>query len=241
MPELNWLQILPSVLFGGVAGQLIRMGWEHWKERQQPVHYRCEIDRIFSSTSGSALQAKVTLLHDHHEFDFGNPTLAKVAVKNRSNVNHPEFDFGVTLDYGHKIVLVESETPDRHHEFGIKGEPPSPETAASILDVRCKPLNRKDAYTIKLYVTSESEVLAADDIKVSTAAPVRLVQIGSTEDFDNRARSRWSTIAVWLTMIAVACGGTALWTVLIRDVMQTRADVEKLVKHPDEQHDSGAK
>ena len=184
MSNLQWIiTCLVSLIGGGACGAVLTMLYNHWRARQQPVLARIEVDRVFSSSLyDSDLQATVTVIKDGVQWPFSNLSLVKVELTNGGNLDRQTFDFGITLPNGQRIISCVGFGSDRHHTVACLSSP-SLGNQTSKADFRCDPFNRKDSYTLKLYVTSDSRAIGRDDIHITSSAPVRITSLTNTEGF----------------------------------------------------------
>ena len=177
MPEIQWLQIGAALLGGGAFGAVITKAYDRWNGRQQPILTRIEVDRVFSSTPfDSDLQAIVNVIESPSiQSNFSNLSLIKIEISNIGNADRDTFDFGVTLPTTHRMIRCDCTGNDRHHNI-VCAKPPSLGNQCSEADYCCKPFNRKDAYVLKVYVTSDAKAIQGSDVKVSSAAAVRIIK-----------------------------------------------------------------
>ena len=181
MANLQWTPVIVSFLTGGAFGAILKIVYDMWQGRRQPVITRIGVDRVFSSFPfDSDLQANVTVIQGPVSFPFSNLSLAKVELSNAGNTDSDTFEFGVTLPNSHRAIFCECSGSDRHHNL-TPIEAPTLQNQRSTIDFRCTPFNRKDSYTVKLYVTSDSKTIKPSDVQLSSAAPVRITKATDME------------------------------------------------------------
>jgi hypothetical protein len=185
MANLQWTPVIISFLTGGAFGTILKIVYDLWQGRRQPVLARVEVDRVFSSfPCDSDLQANVSVIQGPLNCAFSNLSLAKVELSNAGNSDKESFEFGITLPKSDRTIHCECSGSDRHHNI-TPVEVPSLSNQYSTMDFRCTPFNRKDSYTLKLYVTSDLKAIKPCDVQLSSAAPVRITRSSGAE-----ARSR---------------------------------------------------
>ena len=188
MENLRWVQITFSFITGGAFGAVLKIAYDWWQGRQQPVLTKIDVDRIFSSSPfESDMQANVTVKQEGTTWSFSNLSLAKVEISNGGNADRGVFEFGITLPNTHRTILCECSGEDRHHAIACT-EAPSLKNQCSTIDFTCTPFNRKDSYTLKLYVTSESDAIRPSDVRLTSAAPVRIARSPSAAELSRRYR-----------------------------------------------------
>lgn len=182
---MDWksvLQISLSLLGGSVAGTLLKMLYDRWQDRAQPVHYQIERDRLFSQRKESTgLQAQVIITHDGQQVKCTNLSLARVGIANRTRHDYNTFAFGITLPEGHEIIKVDHSSSDRYHLL-TPDVVPTPASPARTLDFTCCPFNRNDKYVATVYIHSIDKPIEVSQIEIGTAAPVRLSKIEPIEE-----------------------------------------------------------
>jgi hypothetical protein len=196
MADIDWVQIL----CGGLGGFLLKAVYDRWQNRRQPIRYSIDKDQIFSANPD--FQAKVTVRQGETTHDYEHLTLVRVVVTNRGNKDFDSFTFGLTLPNGHDIVVAQCDSVDRHHSAAFT-QTPSPAMPMKNLDLKCVPFNRKELYTVKMYVRSETSPLAKEDVKVSTGATgVRLFAVASSEDGQYQRE-----VIQRMLLVALICAG----------------------------------
>ena len=176
--DLEWSQIVVSLLGGGAMGAIINSGVTSFRNKIQPVGWRCEVLPIFIQTLGeSSLHAKVTISEDNKVVNqFNNLFLIEVQVVNRGNTDLNEFNFGITLSEGEKAVYVETKSNDRHHliEQTTLVTPTEPKNE---IDFILKPFNRRDSYVCKLFVVIPEGQEKPGEIRPSSPQPIKFTDM----------------------------------------------------------------
>jgi hypothetical protein len=196
-----WLQTVLTLLGGGVCATLIRVLYDRWAQRQQPIAYHVSVDSIFSSAPHvDALQATAQVTFGGQTFPFDELSLVRVDLKNKSNRDMASFLCGITLGGEHRAVLALCKGRDHHHQISEQGPPLTPIAPNAKVDVKCEPFNRGDEYSVRLYVRNVGE-LRVNHVTPSTPAPVRFVGM---EDTASRNPTLLTKLAVSLTGL-LAC------------------------------------
>ncbi|REK05514.1 MAG: hypothetical protein DWQ37_23670 [Planctomycetota bacterium] len=207
MADLHWVQIAVSLVAGGMAGQVIRIAYERWSGRVQPVVYETSFDSVFASAPhAGVLQAQAQVSYDGQEYQFESLSLLRIRIKNTSNRDHDAFTFGITLDEADSAVLCSPSGADRHHKIVEASDKANPAAPKRQLDFTCTPFNRKDQYDVRVYLSGTSE---GNEPAVSTAAAVRLVQ---KEIIEPAVRTKELMLAMSLSVAFIMLGVIALFT-----------------------------
>lgn len=191
MPDINWVQVGISFFVGSAFATLLKIGYDQWIARRQPVSYRISTDSVFSSVPhAGALQAQAQVTHDGHAFPFDALSLVRIEMRNKGNRDIDRFPFGITLADGHVAVLSIIEGEDRHHQITEVEPRATPRARKEGVDLVCSPFNRGDQYTIRLYVQNKGAV-KPEQVKLSTAIPIRFSRVQSVDEQSPRQSSAW--------------------------------------------------
>lgn len=186
MGDAEWraLTIIASVLFGGAGGAIITALVTTYRNRTQPIGYRIDSERVFNAHDAkSSLKAELAITFEGMSYTYNNLFLVEMVILNKGNVDRKDFQFGIALNQpGYKIINLEHSTPDRHHQLVCFNEP-TPSGPTTELDFELKPLNRGNAFSLKMFVVGDgAECLDADLIRPTTAEPVVFILAPSTAD-----------------------------------------------------------
>jgi hypothetical protein len=159
---------------GGAMGAVITSAVTRFRARKQPVTYDLLMIPLFEhSVEDSALKATITVEQEGTRYDFQNMFVLEATFVNVGNQDIPEFPAGLTLHPNDHVIHVASRTTDRHHTVQVATEA-RPNNSVSELDFLFKPFNRKDKYTLTLYVVTDDE--APGDAKPSSSHPIRFIE-----------------------------------------------------------------
>ena len=172
MQEFNWIQIGVGVLFGGLAGAIAKYFFDNWRNRIQPIGLILEVKSFYDSHDNRLLNSQVTLTGTTREYKFSRLYTGTIAVINKGNVDYPEFTFGLTGPDNLKIIYAKPSALDRHHEIEIVNEP-TLENQVSHFDLKLRPFNRRDIYSIDFLLTSDTNDELKNQIKVSSKHPIK--------------------------------------------------------------------
>lgn len=167
-----WAQALLTLVSGGAAGAVITAWIAIRRSRQQVVRYKIEVDSVFSSEPHSqVLKASATVVHDGDPYKFDELGLVRIEVNNDGNRDLESFAFGVTLDGGHEVILAQCSGEDRHHGLQEVAPKVSPGGPRKSVDFTAVPFNRRDHYSIRLYMRSNGPI-DRKQVQLSSAEPV---------------------------------------------------------------------
>jgi hypothetical protein len=175
------IQIGVSLLAGGAFGAVIKVIYDAYRSRIQPVGYRIRFVKIFKDTLGSSgLKATLQLNDDVETRHFQNLFIAEITLVNKGNVHFDEFSFGIELGGGDEALFTESITPNRHRVLMQTTQVALGSTAKEV-DFVCRPFNRKDVYTVKVFIAIPPDKSEPDDINLSSTHPVKFVDLTNYE------------------------------------------------------------
>jgi hypothetical protein len=181
MPDIQWPQIVASLIGGGAAGAIITAFVTRHRNRIQPIRYKLEIKELFAGvTAGPSTSVQVVLNDKGVVHAFGNLQQVNLEINNRGNVDREKFNFSLSFPHDTKIVLLEANDADRNHKFTSRPEI-SPAKPVDVLDFEIQPFNRGDVYEVTAYV-ADAEALKEDDILLTSPAPVSFVASYSSSD-----------------------------------------------------------
>jgi hypothetical protein len=130
MGDINWIHVVVSFLSGGAFGAVLKILWDKWSARQQPVRYRIRTESITRpATAAGDFEAVVAVRVGDDVENYTNLSLITIDLSNAGNRDLGEFNFGVTLADGEKCVYSEACGPDRHNPITVDSSP-SPENAS---------------------------------------------------------------------------------------------------------------
>lgn len=175
--ETEWAKIGASLLGGGLAGAILTNIITVYRSRVQPIGRSVVVSPLFTAGfTGSALSPTVTVTSASATHQFPNLHVAEVQVVNRGNRDFDTFSFGLTLATGDQAVHVDPVTSDRHHTVTI--DPLiAPDKMQSKSDFTLRPFNRRDAYTLRVFIVAGNSMPGA--ISVSSPEPIRFTDIPS--------------------------------------------------------------
>lgn len=182
MPEgtMNWVQPVATALGGGLMGALLTLFVSARRQRIQPILGRITFQPLFShAPSVGSMKARITLSAGAKDHQFENLHLETLEIVNIGNRDFESFAFGVTLQAGEQAVNAEWDSGDRHHQVSLS-EPLSPESPKSQIDVTLTPLNRGDAYTLRLYTVIQTGSRETRTPILSTRESIRFVDAPSS-------------------------------------------------------------
>jgi hypothetical protein len=183
-----------SLVGGGAVGALITSVVTARRSKIQPVGYRLEIERMFAGVAGPEnRKIKISVADGEKKAEFDNLHQITLTVLNKGNKGIDEFTFGVELPLNYGAILYDVDAPDRHHTLSVL-TPPSPDTPLRQIDLKVKPFNRRDRYTLSLYVNGPSESLDSSMVKLSSPAEVVFTTMPSTGEIFADALSSQSVL-----------------------------------------------
>lgn len=137
-------------------GAVLKILYDQRQGRVQSIGHRLRVFPLFHhENSYQNFEAVVTVFHGSSTTEYRNLFVADLTITNRSNRDFGDFEFGVTLqgDQEDRCIHVAWEDPDQHHSLSLV-EPVSPSAPKASLKVLAKPFNRRDSYSLRLYLTS---------------------------------------------------------------------------------------
>lgn len=216
MADVQWAQVIPSLLGGGAAGAVLKHFFDLWLRRPQPVRCFIDVDRVFNAEKTAPIVGSVSISHGTDEYQLANLSVARVVVTNRGNLDRDSIDLGVTISGPYEAVFAEGASDDHHHKADVLTDV-RPNSVIKTVDFRFRPFNRGDRYTAKLFVHSPAGAsLEPGHISLSTPAPVRLIRSTRVDEQVATALvTNTRMIAVWWV---AALAATIAFTATILDV-----------------------
>jgi hypothetical protein len=178
----DYIYLGVALVAGGAMGALLKFAFDKHQSRIQPVGYRIAFSKVFKDTVGSSSLTAELQIHDGVETrHFHNLFIAEIILRNKGNADISEFNFGITLGGDDIAIYTESVSVDRHHTLERVSQV-ALGAAAKEIDFVCKPFNRKDTYSFKVFISIPTEKEEPEDITLSTAHPIKFVDLDSYQN-----------------------------------------------------------
>ena len=178
-------------------GSIISLIATSRRNRVQSVLYHKEtIPFVNRDIGGSAAQAEILIKLKGEESSFTNLTLGRVTIENTTNTDYEEFQFGITLSDLSMAVYLQTRSQDRYHEIHSNPEIDLRHLDNKI-DFRVKPFNRKDIYSVTLFISPMSDDKFVD-IELNTKHPIKFTNADEVRDVFG-----WLRIGLLATTILV--------------------------------------
>jgi len=187
MTQAQWIALIAALIGGGAMGAVINNLWSNYRNRIQPIGTRKEfIPFVNQKIGGTAMHAEILLTMGDKQQSYEKLILGRITLKNISNRDYEEFNFGITLSPLNLAVAVQPETPDRYHEMSSSPKLDL-ERLDNQIDFSLKPFNRSDVYSVVLYIlptpTDKPDEDAVVDISLITKHPVRFVELSAYRSY----------------------------------------------------------
>jgi hypothetical protein len=181
--EYRWVPWVVGLLGGGAMGAVLKTIFDTYQRRIQPVGYKIQFTKIFKETVGmSSLRAELQVTDGVETRHFQNLFIADITLSNKGNAHIDEFPFGIKLGGDDVAIYIQTETSDRHHIITQITQVALGATAKEI-DFVCKPFNRKDTYSLKVFISIPPDKKEPEDISLSTSHPVKFVGLDTYQNF----------------------------------------------------------
>jgi hypothetical protein len=172
---LPWVAILASLVGGGAMGAVITQFAAARRNQQQPIARQIEFVEVFTDTLGtSSLQTQIAVVDGTDTVIYKNLHVGIIRLTNAGNIDFNAFQFGVTLSPGDTVIHVDSQTIDRLHRAS-PNQAVTPKQPKAELDFSLAPFNRKETYTIRLFIVTPPDKSAPGPISIATAHSVRII------------------------------------------------------------------
>lgn len=173
--QKEWIQIGVALFAGGAFGAVLKILFDTYQNRIQPVSYRIFYDKLFHETLGdSKLKAELQISDGVETRHFQNLYVVRIFLSNTGNANLEEFSFGLTLRGEDLAVHAEAMTPDRHHVITQTSQL-ALGAASKEIDFVCRPFNRRDTYVLKLFIAVSPGERGVGEIQFSSSMPIRFL------------------------------------------------------------------
>jgi hypothetical protein len=144
--------LIIGLVSGGAMGAVIKIVYDKWQGRTQGIAKRVKIFPLFDKTKAQGFEAVLKVTHEGSSQDYPNIFVADVTVTNSTRSDFSQFEFGVESP-GARCIHVAWENPDQHHTMDLL-EPVSPDLPKGGIKLRAQPFNRRDTYSLRLYLTA---------------------------------------------------------------------------------------
>jgi hypothetical protein len=185
MQDINWLQILIGFLSGGAFGALIRQYFEDRRNKIQPIFRFIEVKSFYNSEKNDFFNSQIILTGTTKEYKFSRLYTGTIELINMGLNDYSEFGLGITCPEEIKFIQMKLISSDRHHVAEIISTP-SLENQINTLDIILKPFNRKNKYRFDIVLTTDNSVITERDIKISTAFPIKWVELKKASEITMR-------------------------------------------------------
>jgi hypothetical protein len=182
MNRISWIGLVVALLGGGAMGALIKVWYDLRQGRIQPIAKRVQVFPLFRQYKKyQDFDAVLSVAHNGKTTEYRTLFVADVAVRNRSNRDFAEFEFGVTLEPNSQCVHVGWENPDQHHKLNsLDGV--SPSDPRSELRFHLRPFNRRDSYSLRLYLVPKEPEGKPAIAKLTSPHPVNFIEDSVSTD-----------------------------------------------------------
>jgi hypothetical protein len=222
------IETLLTLLGGGAMGALIKIAYDFKRERVQSIFSGVRVFSLFRrDDKDKEFHAVVSVVHDGRATEFGTIYVADVMLRNSSDRDYSVFDFGIAMGAGSKCVHVGWENPDQHHILSTL-DAVSPSEPQSELKFQIQPFNRRDVYSLRLYLVPGSR---EEEPTVKALTSPHAVRFVDDPSFGERSNSLHNS-ALWLIIISLLLGLVASITY---QYVSTGFFLEKTAKQQREQ------
>ena len=103
MSDMNWSQVLVSLVSGGTFGAIVTLVVSHIRNRIQPVGRRVEITPVFTDTfENTGLETHIAVSDGKRTVNIDNLFLVNLELYNKGNKDFSKFPCGITLSNNDK-------------------------------------------------------------------------------------------------------------------------------------------
>jgi hypothetical protein len=208
----TWIGIVVALLGGGAMGALIKVFYDLRRDRIQSISRGVRIFSLFRhDRQYEDFGATLSVSHNGSVTEFRTLYVADVVINNRSTHDYAQFDFGLSLAADAKCVHVGWENPDQHHVLELI-DIVSPSEPQAALRFRLAPFNRRDVYSLRLYlVPGENEDQPAI-ARFTSSHPVKFVDDSSLRG-EATSMQDWSVLASIVTLLLALETGVLVYSV----------------------------
>ena len=184
MPNISW-DTLPIIAIASLSsaaiGALIQAAVSTYRNRKQPIGIRVDVYPKFDAPLGSSLGTQITFSDGQKDYKYDDLRLVGIRINNQGDQDFNPFKLGITLPDTHVGVYAETQSPDHQHQV----QQLTPLTFAepqSHIDFVLHPLNRGDAYSLRLLVLASGEDSNLENTSFSSSQAIRFVNLPSIEE-----------------------------------------------------------
>jgi hypothetical protein len=204
----TWIGTALTLLGGGAMGALIKIFYDLNRERRQPISINQSIFSLFRHDKRfNDLEAVLSVAHNGSISEFRTLFVGDVMLRNSSNRDHPDFDFGISLGADSKCVHVGWENPDQHHILSLI-DAVSPSEPRAEMRFNLRPFNRNDMYSLRVYLVPGPN--DGDPTIKQFTSPQAVRFVDSPGPADRTQIVTWMTVVLSLIAVVIACASSYL-------------------------------
>ncbi len=196
----TWIGTALALLGGGAMGALIKILYDLGRERRQSISSRVSIFSLFrQDRQFDDFEAVLSVTHNGLVSEFRTLFVADVMLRNGSNRDYSEFEFGISLGAGSECVHVGWENPDQHHVLSLLDAVSASETRSD-MKFRLRPFNRKESYSLRLHLVPNSEGCKPTIKQLTSPHAVRFIDIPGPGDRSTKLALAAAAVALLATI-----------------------------------------
>lgn len=196
-----WITVIVSVLFGGAAGAFINNYISYRRGKKQPIAYNISLISVFKSLQlPGKHETNITMsgTNENADFSLKNLYIASIELTNIGNKDFDAFTFQASVTNAALIIAIGESTQGTQHETHYSPII-APDSPTDKVTIKCDPFNRKDSYTLNLYLTNdEVDDVSIDKIKIDTKHAVNF-----TASKESQVLNRGAMVNIVVSVIMV--------------------------------------
>jgi len=206
----DWIKTLLSLLGGGLTGSILTNLINRSSTKIQSVNLRKRISYFDMNDISSVYSAKIVITNNAENNISHSVAILGIMELEFINISHKDFTslkIRISINKNHKIIGAQYKGDDDFHVISIVN--PNNQNL-NFMDFIMEPFNRKDKYSITLFIDSANQYVLGD-MSLSKELPIKFVDA-------TRVDRRMDLMIMILTSIILVLLGISDWrTIKIND------------------------
>lgn len=168
-----------QIIFGGVAGSILTIIFNLWRNRIPKIKAYSEIESLYEKRIEIG-DYDIYLAMDNKEsekdfFVFENAFIFRAVLKNTSSKPFPEFKFSITFPENMNPIVAKGSGRDKLHVIKQLNQLDPDGNTVKDVDFLLEPFNRNDTYVVQVvYTKTHNDDNDADKPRLITNQDVRI-------------------------------------------------------------------
>lgn len=193
--DIHWYTILilaVGIVISAAIGAIIQAAISAARNKKPAIGRRVDLSPTFEDTVGASRESNpLTISDGNTQYKYNQLHIAQIELANQGTQDFDKFELGIALDKDDVAVYVEAQLPSRHHHLEQLTSPTFDDPKSN-LDFILHPLNRGDAYALRVLILTPEGKQKPGEINFSSPLPVRFTDLSKVGEMVEEAASRAS-------------------------------------------------